>query len=80
LSIEFTQQISDYLIKVNGQIEKVKAESYEKLKRKVLFNSGVEFMHSETTDDPYDCKKQAAEKFKQTGLRIQVQELNLDEK
>ena len=54
LSLEYSSQMTDYLLKVNKAIEKVKSEAYEKLKRRALFNSGVNF-HSE--EDPDESKK-----------------------
>ena len=51
LSIEFSSQINDYLLKVNKAIEKVKAESYAKLKRRALFNSGIDFHSRQDVDE-----------------------------
>lgn len=43
LSIDYNSQFEDYLRKANTEIDKVKVEAYEKLKRKVQFNTGVDF-------------------------------------
>ena len=82
LSLEYSELISDYLEKVNLGILKVKRESTEKLKRKVLFNSGIDFLPTEKTGDthPDDVKKYGIEKFKQRGSKIEIIEMNLDEK
>jgi hypothetical protein len=47
LSIEYSDTIKDYLVKVNQGIEKVKAEAYEKLKRKVMYSSGIDYHKGE---------------------------------
>ena len=75
LTLEHSPQIIEYLQKVEQAIEKVKVEAYEKLKRKILFNSGIDF-HS--TEDPDENKRIGAEKFKKMGLKVEVEELNLD--
>jgi hypothetical protein len=59
LSLEYSSQITEYLKKVNDSIEKVKNESMQKLKRKVLFSSGIDFIPSDKSGDmhPDDVKK-----------------------
>lgn len=77
LSIEFSTQIAEYLIKVNKGIEKVKFEAYEKLKRQVLYSSGVDFTKGESQDE---ARKHGAMLFKDQAVKIKVKEMNLDEK
>lgn len=61
LSLEFSTQIADYLTKVNQGIEKVKFEAYEKLKRQVLYSSGVDFTKG---DNPDESRKTGAMEFR----------------
>ena len=77
LTIEYTTQIADYLVKVNQGIEKVKFEAYEKLKRQVLYSSGVDFTKGDTPDE---ARKMGAQEFRAIATKLTVVEMNLDEK
>jgi len=78
LSLEYSAQFEEYLKKANAVIEKVKLEAYSKLKRKVNFNSGVDF-HAVPTDID-ESKRVGVESFKRSAKKIEVLEMNLDEK
>lgn len=51
--------------KANAWIDKVKLEAYEKLKRKVQFNSGIDFHSVETDFD--ESKRIGAERFRRSA-------------
>jgi len=78
LALEYSAQFEEYLKKASAAIEKVKAEAYEKLKRKVRFNSGVDFDAVEGDVD--ESKRIGVDAFKRSAERIEVTEMNLDEK
>lgn len=78
LALEYSAQFEEYLKKANAAIDKVKVEAYEKLKRKVQFNSGIDFHSSEGDID--ESKRIGVERFKRSAQRIEVIEMNLDEK
>jgi hypothetical protein len=68
---------------VNKKIKNIKLEAHEKLKRKALFNCGINFFGEE--DDqaqhhPDESRKRGMEKFKKGGLKIEINEINLDQK
>lgn len=69
--------IAEYLIKVNKGIDKVKNEAYEKLKRQVLYQSGVDFTKGENQDE---ARKHGAMLFKDQAKKIEIVEMNLDQK
>jgi len=81
LSLEFSQQFAEYLQKVNQQIEKAKQDGMERLKRQVLFNSGVDFHGSKDDKDmhPDEIKRRGCEEFKRKSLKITIQEMNIDQ-
>lgn len=78
LSIEYNQQFEEYLKKANAYIDKVKLEAYEKLKRKVQFNAGIDF-HSSAGDFD-ESKRIGAARFRSAGQKVEVVEMNLDER
>jgi len=78
LSLEYSAQFEEYLKKACAAIDKVKVEAYSKLKRKVNFNSGIDFHGVEGDVD--ESKRVGAEGFKRSANRIEVIEMNLDEK
>jgi len=84
LSIEYSKQFVEYLEIVNKKILTIKMEAQEKMKRKALFNCGISFFGEEDDDSakshPDELKKQGMEKFKMKGLKIEVKEMNLDQK
>ena len=58
-------------------------EAQEKMKRKALFNCGISFFGEDddlAKSHPDELKKQGMEKFKMKGLKIEVKEMNLDQK
>ena len=56
----------------------MKVEAYEKLKRKVQFNTGIDFHTVEGDVD--ESKRVGAEGFRRVGQKMEVIEMNLDEK
>ena len=65
LSLEFSENIADYLRKVILQINKSKLLAQEKLKRKVLFNSGIDFCDlNKYYGDVDKAKKGGIDEFK----------------
>lgn len=80
LKIEHSPHILDYLTKVQEQILKSKAAACEQIKRKALFDSGVNFFDLERTrGDADDAKRLGMAAFKNASERIEVVEMNLDE-
>ena len=75
LQIEYSDTIKDYLLKVNQGIEKIKVEAYEKLKRKVMYSSGIEYHKG---DDVDVAKKTGVNEFKARAVKIEIKEMNLD--
>jgi len=69
----------EYLKFVNEKIANFKKEAHLKLKRKVLFNAGVDF-YGEGIEGlhPDDAKKRGSEDFKRQGKKIDITEMNLD--
>jgi hypothetical protein len=64
-------------MKVNQGIEKVKGEAYEKLKRKVMYSSGVDYHKGEDADV---AKRDGINDFKRRAVKIEIMEMNLDPK
>ena len=50
LSIEYSDTTKDYLMKVNEGINKVKLDAYDKLKKKVVYSSGIDYHKGEDND------------------------------
>lgn len=77
---------NDYLKKVEESIAKVKADSTQKLKRKVLFNSGIDFHGTNLSPEdrsemhPDECLRQGVQEFKRKSHKIVIQEMNIDQK
>lgn len=84
LSLEFSSQFSEYLKQVEDQIKKIKAESITKLKKKVVYGSGIDFLGSTVQDKhdkhPDDFLRQGVQDFKRRSEQIEIKELNLDPK
>jgi hypothetical protein len=64
------------LKKVNEGIEKLKIEAQNKLKRRALFQAGVDFTSENMHPD--DAKRKGIEEFKKKGLKLEIKETNLD--
>ena len=82
LKIEHSAQILDYLTKVQEQILKAKNAASEHIKRKALFDSGVNYFDLERAHgDADDAKRLGMAAFKNTTDtdKITVVEMNLDE-
>jgi len=79
LTLEFSAQFVEYLKIVNEKIANHKKEAHLKLKRKVLFNAGVDFYGDGVEGlHPDDAKKRGGEDFKRQGRKIEITEMNLD--
>jgi len=78
LSIEYSAQFEEYLKKANAAIDRIKLDAYEKIKRKVKFNSGIDF-YSDTNDFD-ESRRIGAANFRLAGKKLEVVEMNLDEK
>lgn len=80
LKIEHSSVIMDYLTKVQEQIVKSKAAAREQIKRKALFDSGVNFFDLDRTrGDADDAKRLGMAAFRNASDRIDIVEMNLDE-
>jgi hypothetical protein len=56
-------------------------EAHEKMKRKVIFNSGIDFVGKNTEyEDPDDAKQRGKEAFKRRAEKMTIVEMNLDER
>lgn len=77
LSIEYSDTINDYLKKVNQGINKIKLEAYDKLKKKVVYSSGVDYHKGEDNDQ---AKMNGVNEFKSRAVKIEIKEMNLDAK
>ena len=80
LGLEYSAQIDDYLQKVLEQINKQKAAAQDKLKRRAMFDCGINFHNlDDCNGDADDAKRQGVHQFKKASNRIEVVEMNLDE-
>mgnify|MGYP006098574417 CR=1 FL=1 len=77
LSIEYSDVTKDYLVKVNQGIQKVKLEAYDKLRKKVTYSSGIDYLKGEDNDQ---AKSNGVNDFKNKAVKIEIKEMNLDAK
>ena len=64
-------------MKVNEGINKVKLDAYDKLKKKVVYSSGIDYHKGEDNDQ---AKMNGVNDFKNKAVKIEIKEMNLDAK